>query len=81
VCCYSAHTEPPADSDCIFCLSAKQRIGAGRPERQTEVSTSDTQCEFLCCPSYMDAAVFAATVYMLKLRGGHIAMVVGHDCA
>ena len=65
VCWYCAHTEPPADSDCIFCLSAKRRIRAGRPERQTEVFGA--QCEFLGCPSYLDAVVLAATVYMLNI--------------
>ena len=83
LCWYSAHTKPPADSGCIFCLSAKHRIRAGRPERQTEVATFDAQCEFLSCLSYLDAVVLTATVYTLKLHGGRIAMaiVTVHNCA
>ena len=81
LCQYYAHTEPPADSDCIFSLSAKHRIRAGRPGRLTEVATFDAQCEFLGCPSYLDAVVLAATVYMLKLHGGRIAMAVVDYCA
>ena len=82
VCWYFAHTEPPADSGCIFCLSAKHIIRAGRPERQTEVATFDARCEFLSCLSYLDAVVLAVTVCMLKLHGGRIAMAIVdvHNC-
>jgi len=81
LCWYSAHKEPPADSDCIFYLSTKHKIRAGRPERQTEVATFDAQCEFLGCPSYLDAVVLAETVDILKLHGSRIAMAVADDCA
>lgn len=80
MCWYSLHSEPPADSDRIFCLSTKHRIPTGRTERQTEVATFDAQCESLSASSYLDAVVLATTLYMLKLPGVRIAMTVPY-CA
>jgi hypothetical protein len=84
VCWYSARTQLQADYDCIFCLSAKHRIRAGRPELPTEVATFDAQCEFLSFSSYLDAVVLAATIYMLKLQDARIPMAMVediHNCA